>query len=260
VTPAPDASRREVRLRAIIELVDASDHPFSIEALATELSASPATIRRDVTLLARQNLVSRAWGRVGRLGSLVEQPIGKRQLYFRLEKKRIAAEAARLIPDGAVVGLTGGTTTLAVARAIASRERLTVVTNSLTVGVELAPRPNIRLVMSGGVARNASFELSGPIATSSIDSYNLDLAVVGVDGIGVSAGCTTYDEAEAAVNAVMVARARRTVVVADASKLGQAGFARICALSAVELVITDVGASDAVVAEFEGAGVEVRRV
>lgn len=255
-----EASRREARLRAIIDLVDASDRPFSVEALAAEVGASPATIRRDITVLARQNAVSRAWGRVGRLGSLVEQPIGKRQLYYRVEKKRIATEAARLIPDGAVVGLTGGTTTLAVAKAIASRERLTVVTNSLSVGVELAPRPNIRLVMSGGVARNASFELSGPIAVSSIDAYNLDLAIVGVDGISAGAGCTAYDEAEAAVNAVMVARARRTVVVADASKLGQTGFARICALSAVELVITDVRASDAVVAEFEAVGVTVRRV
>jgi DeoR family transcriptional regulator, aga operon transcriptional repressor len=253
-------SRREARLRAVIDLVESSERPLSIEALADQLGASAATIRRDVSLLARQNVVSRAWGRVGRLGSLVEQPIGRRQLYFRMEKKRIASEAARLIPDGAVVGLTGGTTTLAVARAIAGRHRLTVVTNSLSVGVELAPRPNIRLVMSGGVARNASFELSGPIAAATIEAYNLDMAVLGVDGVDVDAGCTAYDEAEAAVNAVMVAQAKRTVVVADASKLGRVGFARICTISAVDRIITDAGAGAEVVRTFLDAGVKIEPV
>lgn len=248
---------RDERLRTIIELVEAAEQPRTIDELADEIGVSAATIRRDIAVLAQQNVVSRAWGRVGRLGSLVEQPIGKRQLLFRAEKKRIAAAAAKLIPDGASIGLTGGTTTLAVARAIAGRERLTVVTNSLSVGVELAPRANIRLVMSGGVARTASFELSGPVALGSIDAYNLDLAVIGVDGIDVHAGCTTYDEAEAAVNALMVTRATRTVVVADATKIGKVGFAQICTPGEVDLMITDSRVSAEDVRTFTAAGIDV---
>src|SRR5713101_1121834 len=53
---------------------------------------------------------------------------------------------------------------------------------------ELALRPNIRLVMTGGIARSASFELSGPVAERTIQEYNIDVAFVGVDGFDPVAG------------------------------------------------------------------------
>ena len=173
----------------------------------TSSAVSAATIRRDTVVLERQGVVARSWGRVGRPGGFVEQPIGERAAQHPAEKRRIAEAAAKLVPDEALVGLTGGTTTLAVARAIAGRRRLTVVTNSLSVGMQLAPRSNIRLILSGGEARTASFELSGPLAVSAIEAFNLDLAILGVDGIDVRAGCTAYDHAEANTNAALVQRA-----------------------------------------------------
>ena len=76
----------------------------------------------------------------------------------------------------------------------------------------------------------------------------------------MSAGCTTYDHAEASTNAALVQRAARTLVVADASKLGHAGFARICDVSAVHLIITDDSATDEQLVPFAQAGVAVERV
>ena len=255
-----EATHRDERLRAIIKRVEAAEWPVSVDWLASELGVSAATIRRDTVVLERQGALARSWGRVGRVGGFVEQPINERVSQHPTEKKRIAEAVANLVPDGTLVGLTGGTTTEAVARAIAGRRRLTVVTNSLSVGVQLAPRSNIRLILSGGEARTASFELSGPLSVSAIGAFNLDLAIVGVDGIDVWAGCTTYDHAEASTNAALVQRAAKTIVVADASKLGHAGFARICDVSAVGLIITDSSATDERVAEFTEAGIAVDRV
>jgi DeoR family transcriptional regulator of aga operon len=255
-----DAPHRDERLRAIVELVESSERPVTVEWLAEELAVSAATVRRDTVVLERQGVVARSWGRVGRPGGFVEQPIGQRASQHAAEKRRIAQAAAKLVPDEALVGLTGGTTTLAVARAIAGRRKLTVVTNSLSVGMQLTHRSNIRLILSGGEARTASFELSGPLAESAIGAFNLDLAIVGVDGVDVRAGCTTYDHAEASTNAALVQRATRTLVVADASKLGRAGFARVCDVSDISMIITDRAATDAQVAEFIEAGVAVQRV
>jgi DeoR family transcriptional regulator, aga operon transcriptional repressor len=252
--------RPNLRKRAMVLLVESSERPVTVEWLAGELGVSAATIRRDTVVLERQGVVARSWGRVGRPGGFVEHPIGERASQHPAEKRRIAEAAAKLVSDGALVGLTGGTTTLAVARAIAGRRRLTVLTNSLSVGMQLAPRSNIRLILTGGEARSASYELSGPLSVSAIGAFNLDLAILGVDGVDVRAGCTTHDHAEASTNAALVQRAARTVVVADASKLGQAGFARICDVSDVEVIITDSGATDAQVAEFAEAGVAVQRV
>jgi DeoR family transcriptional regulator, aga operon transcriptional repressor len=256
----PEATHRDERLRAIVEMVEASERPLAVEWLAERLSVAAATIRRDTAVLERQGAVARSWGRVGRPGGFVEQPIGERASQHPAEKKRIAEAAAKLVADGSLVGLTGGTTTLAVARAIADRRRLTVVTNSLSIGMLLASRSNIRLILSGGEARNASFELSGPLSVSAIEAFNLDIAIVGVDGVDVRTGCTTYDHAEAMTNAALVQRAAKTVVVADTSKLGRTGFARICDVSDVETIITDDATSDEQVAEFVTAGVAVTRV
>ena len=255
-----ETASRDERLRMILELVESAERPITVDRLAAQLNVSAATIRRDTVVLERQGTVARSWGLVGRVGGFIEQPINERVNQHPTEKKRIAEAVAKLVPDEALVGLTGGTTTEAVARAIAGRRRLTVVTNSLSVGVQLAPRSNVRLILSGGEARTASFELSGPLSVSAIGVFNLDLAIVGVDGIDVWAGCTTYDHAEASTNAALVQRAARTIVVADASKLGYAGFARICDVSAVELIITDSSATDEQVAEFTQAGIAVDRV
>ena len=255
-----DTTHRDDRLRTILELVESAERPVTVDWLAEELNVSAATIRRDTVVLERQGAVARSWGRVGRVGGFVEQPIGERASQHPVEKRRIGEAAAKLVTDEALVGLTGGTTTVAVARAIADRRRLTVVTNSLSVGMQLAPRNNIRLIMSGGEARTASFELSGPLAQSAFEAFNLDLAIIGVDGVDVWAGCTTYDHAEASTNAALVQRAARTLVVADASKLGHAGFARICDVSAVHLIITDRGATEEQLEPFAQAGVAVQCV
>jgi len=142
------------------------------------------------------------------------------------------------------VGLTGGTTATEVARSLAGRQRLTIVTNALNIASELGVRPNIKLIVTGGLARSESYELSGPIAEASLSGLNLDVAFIGVDGIDAKSGCTTHEEVEAHTNAVMIRHAHRVVLVADSSKIGKVAFARICAASDVDELITD-GAADA---------------
>jgi DeoR family transcriptional regulator of aga operon len=136
---------------------------------------------------------------------------------------------------------------------------MTVVTNALNIGAELALRPNIRLVMTGGIARSASFELSGPVAERTIQEYNIDVAFVGVDGFDPVAGCTTHNDSEALTNAMLVRRGARVIVVADSTKLGKVKFAQICTTDAVDLLVTDTATSEEQVAAFERAGVEVWR-
>lgn len=247
---------RVERLRAILEVVDA-EMAVGVEQLAVRLGASLATIRRDLAHLAGQGLITRSHGGAVRVDSNLEVPVYYRGGRHTTEKRRIGSVASKMIGDSTVVGITGGTTTMEVARAIASRQGLTVVTNALNIGYELARRRNIRLVLTGGVCRPASFELSGPIAESTLDGYNLDVAFVGVDGIDANAGCTTHDDVEARANKALVARAQRAIVVADHSKIGQIAFASICPLGAIDVIVTDSDADAVAVASLESAGADV---
>ena len=143
--------------------------------------------------------------------------------------------------DGAVIGLTGGTTTTEVARSLVDRP-LTVVTNALNIASELAIRPNIKLVVTGGTARPESYELVGPLADQTLAEVHLDIAFIGADGITAEAGLTTHHEVEARTDRALIERARRVIAVADGSKLGKVAFARICPLSALDELVTDAEA------------------
>jgi DeoR family transcriptional regulator of aga operon len=246
--------RQAERLSRIVEQLS-SDGSVSVAELAAGLGVSAATVRRDLGMLADQRMLARTHGGAVAHGVLYELPLRYRSARRQQEKARIARAAAERVPDGAAVGMTGGTTTTEVARALSDRRRLTVVTNSLNIASELAIRPNLKLVVTGGVARSESYELVGPIAEATLTALNLDVVLVGVDGIAIDAGLTTHHEVEAHTNRALISRARRVIVVTDSSKIGQVAFARICGLEQVDEVISDADADPGEVARLRDAGV-----
>lgn len=251
--------RQNARFEAIVRRLSEAGS-IGVRELATALEVSPATIRRDLQTLEEQRLLARTHGGATTSNVLYELPLRYKAGHLKDEKRRIAGAAAARVEEGMAIGLTGGTTTMEVARAVSEHAHLTVVTNSLSIGSELAVRPNLRLVVTGGVARSASYELVGPLADATLASLNLDIAFVGVDGIDVDAGLTTYHEAEAHTNRAMIARARSVVVVSDHSKLTKVAFAQICELAAIHEVVCDTGAEPCAVANLRSAGITVTLV
>jgi len=251
--------RQSERVGAIVERISASGS-VSVAELATALEASPATIRRDLELLEDQRLLTRTHGGAVAHGVLYELPIRYKSARHQDEKRRIAAEAASRVADGGAIGLSGGTTTTEVARALVDRARLTVVTNALNIASEVAIRPNLKLVVTGGYARPESYELVGPLAEQSLAGLHLDVVFLGVDGIAPDAGCTTHHEVEAHTNGALIDRAAHVVVVADSSKIGKVAFARICPLERVHELITDASADPRSLSAIRDAGVAVSPV
>jgi DeoR family transcriptional regulator of aga operon len=225
--------------------------------LVVELGVSEATIRRDLQALAGQRLLERAHGGAHLQSTPYELPVRYRGGHARAEKQRIARAALERVTDGDVVALTGGSTTTEIGRGLAHRAELSVVTNALNIAAELAVRPNLKLIVTGGVSRSASYELVGPLAESTLSKINIDVAFVGVDGVARDAGLTTQNETEAATNRMLIERSRKAIVVADSSKLGRVVFASICPLSAVAELITDAGADPAQLESLSAAGLKV---
>jgi DeoR family transcriptional regulator of aga operon len=244
------------RLEAILEGLSA-DGSVAVAMLMERFGVSAATIRRDLDLLERQHLLTRTHGGAVAQGVLYELPLRYKASRHEAEKRRIAEAAVARVAEGAAVGLTGGTTTTEVARALADRQRLTVVTNALNIASELAIRPNIKLVVTGGYARAESYELVGPLAVQSLSGLHLDIVFVGADGISRSDGLTTHHEVEADTNRALIERAKRVIVVADGSKLGRVAFAQICPIEMAHELITDRQADTDEVAELRDSGLTV---
>lgn len=249
---------------------------ITVTDAAAELGVSAATIRRDLDHLAAQQLVTRTRGGAVPADVAYDLPLRHKSGQHTDQKMRIGTAAAELIPQGAIVGLNGGTTTSQVARALVTRapckdmalpghdetfdsEQLsyTVVTNALNIANDLAIRRSVKLVVTGGVVRPSSYELVGPLAEPTLTRIHLDYAVVGVDGFDMTAGATADHEGEAVITARMVAQAGRVIVVTDSSKLGCASFARVCTADAVHVLVTDTGADDDMVAAARAAGIQV---
>ncbi|NYH77072.1 DeoR family transcriptional regulator of aga operon [Actinopolyspora biskrensis] len=259
---------RHERLSTLLDLVGQRER-VDVDEMAAELDVSAATVRRDLDQLAEQQLLSRTRGGAVASNVAYDLPLRHKSARHAPEKQRISAAAARLVRPGMVVGLNGGTTTTEVARAIATRtdlpERgespsLTVVTNALNIANELVVRPHIKIVVTGGVARQHSFELAGPLGTRVLDEITLDLLFLGVDAIDPTLGAYAHHEGEASINQLMASRAAHVAVVADSSKLGHRAFARICRSSGVHTLITNEGATDELVSAFRGEGTQVQVV
>jgi DeoR family transcriptional regulator of aga operon len=230
---------------------------LAVGDLAHRFSCSEATVRRDLGALEAAGYLHRTHGGAHVNGQR-ELPVGARQETMAAAKQRIAEAAVGLVQDGQAVGLTGGSTTQQIARRLAGRSGLTVVTNAINVVMELA-QSDVRLVVTGGEMRPQSMELVGPFAEPTTSRLHLDVTFAGVDGLSVHGGLTTHHPLEAQVNRVLIERSARSVVVADHTKLGRATFAQIVPLAAVSDLITDADAAADAVDELELAGVRVTR-
>jgi DeoR family transcriptional regulator of aga operon len=255
---------RHSRLNAVLDAITEAGH-VDVDQLARKLLVSPSTIRRDLNFLAEQQLLSRTHG--GAVGTTVnyDLPVRYRRTSKSTEKVRIGQAAARLIPDGSIVGLSGGTTTTEVARALAGEhadaeergKQVTIVTNAINIANELTVRRRIKLIVTGGVSRLNSFELTGPLAYSALDQFDLDVTVLGVDAFDPDWGAKGADEDEAQINRLMAARAHTVIIAADASKLSARAFARVCPLADIDYLVTGQGIDPAVAGKIRAAGVEV---
>ena len=255
----PTVTRAD-RLSSLLEML-VSDGRIDVEHSASHFGVSAATIRRDLDYLADQQLLSRTHGGAVPNTTSYDLPLRYKATSRGDAKSRIAQRAVEMLWPGCTVSLNGGTTTVEVARAIPGAQALhngvTVVTNALNIATELTVRPFIKIVVCGGVARPQSYELVGAMASETLGQLTPDICFLGAKGLDPVAGITSSDEAEAAINRVMVTQAKRTVVVIDASKLGHVDFSRICRVSEVDTILTDKSAPPEMVATLLQSGVEV---
>lgn len=236
------ASQRQEAILAAIR----RDGAARVADLVERLGVSDMTVRRDVAELAARGLVQRVHGGAVDARRAADEP-GFRVKAGRhaAEKEAIAAAAVAQLRPGGAVALSAGTTTHLVARLVAATPALrplTVVTNSPPAADALhsAGDPALTVVLTGGT-RTPSDALVGPVATQALATLRVDVAVLGVHGIDPVAGLTTPNLLEAETDRALVAAAGRVVVVADRSKWGVVGLARIAALADVDVLVTDDG-------------------
>lgn len=215
---------------------------ISVNELAVLLETSSATVRRDIVELDAVGTLLRTHGGAALRDRNREVSYDAKIMAYLPEKRRIGAYAATLIKPGTTVGCGGGTTVMQMIASI-KRLQLYVVTTALNVALELRDATDITVMLTGGLMRARTAEVVGHVCERTLRDINLDLAIIGADGIHADLGFTTYDSEEAYTNRVLIERAREVWVVSDHSKLGQIRPAIIHDIAVASLLITDTGAS-----------------
>ncbi|MBB2958379.1 DeoR/GlpR family DNA-binding transcription regulator [Pseudoclavibacter helvolus] len=255
----------EARRADVVELVKRTGFA-RVADLSRELGVSEVTVRSDLTALEREGILGRVHGGAiyGHGPAGLETSFETAQQNAADEKRRIGAAAAALVTSGSSVLLDVGTTTTAVAEALLARDDLddvVIITNGLSIALALESAiPRFTVVVTGGTLRPLQHSLVAPYASAMLEQIHTDLAIIGCTGVQVGAGVTNVNLPESELKRAMLRTADRSVVVADASKLGRAHVGVIGGLDEFESVITGTEADAAEVAALRAAGCDVRLV
>ena len=172
-------------------------------------------------------------------------------------KQSIGAAAASLIHDGQSVLLDSGSTTLAIARELLTRQRLTVITTSLPIASILQRAPRVETLLLGGYVRRESPDLEGPLTEANLDYLRADIAFIGADGIDSEGNVYNASLGIARMLSKMVTSAGKIYVVADHTKLGRKALASYGNVASWAGLITDAPPDSPVAMQLQAAGVQV---
>ena len=233
-----------------------------VSELAAELGVSEMTCRRDLVELETAGSLRRTHGgAVNAVGRALEPAFRVRQDRSVAQKRAIAARAAQEVRDGDAIALDVGSTGLTMIPHLTQRSDLTITTANLRTAWEIANALSLestaRLIVAGGVVRAEELAMSGVASMNHYNTMRVDVAFLGVGGIDPDNGVTDYNLEDAELKRILTSTAKRVIVLADASKLGQETFAFVCGLDSVDLLITDDGADPELLERFRKAGLEV---
>lgn len=228
--------------------------------LSDEMNVSVVTIRKDLKVLEDRGILFRSHGSASSRELFIhDRSVNEKQHLFSEEKKQIARTAISFLTSGEAIIIGSGTTAFYFAQFIPEDLELTVLTAAMNVSQALLSKPNIEVVQLGGVVRKNATSVVGPFAEEMLKQFACSKLFLGVDGLSLEFGLTTSNMMEAHLNKAMIKAVQKTIVLCDSSKIERRGFGRICEVEEVDVVISDGGMPEMVVAELEGLGLEVVR-
>jgi DeoR/GlpR family transcriptional regulator of sugar metabolism len=234
----PPSDKRSDRMIEIIRHLQA-DEQIALDALADRLEVSESTLRRDLREIEKSGYVTITAGKVSlssRPGD--EMPFPLRELNNQDEKHRIARAALGLIQNGETIFISGGTTTLELARMIPGQRRVTVITNSLRVANILVDQWGIDLVILGGKVRPDEQTLHGHLTEWGAQQMRADKFFYGIQAVSPVHGLTHGQLVEVSTDRALADAATQVIVLVDHTKFGKVAPALVLPLNKVNILIT----------------------
>jgi DeoR family transcriptional regulator, fructose operon transcriptional repressor len=243
--------------RRLIEALAREAGRVDASELAHRFAVTTETVRRDLIILEREGVLRRVHGGAMPIDRLTVPNLIERRDIMTPAKLAIGRTAAKHLPESGAILIDAGTTTACLAEAMPMDRKLSVVTNGLPIASMLTRFPALTVFVLGGRVRMDSQATVEDWALSELALLDVDVAFMATSGLSVTRGFSTPDPSEAAVKRAMIKSAKRSIVLADSSKVGVAYMSVFAELSNVDLLITDSGIGDAALDGLRSLGLKV---
>jgi DeoR/GlpR family transcriptional regulator of sugar metabolism len=258
ILSSPSPSQRKNTIQELLK----QDAEVRVNDLAERFGISSVTIRNDLAEMEEEGLLRRTHGgAVSTKKSYFNMSLNDRMKVNREEKMRIAKACAALIKGGDTLMADSGTTTRYLAKELAGRSNLTIVTNAMQIAEEFVYNNSVNVILLGGNLDLQYQFTYGTDTISQLQKYRADKMILAIDGISVKHGLSTYHYLEADVSRLMIDRANTVIAVADHSKIGKEGFSHIDPITSVDILVT--GRHEENIAELDEIrimGIDVKEV
>ncbi len=209
----------------------------NVSQLAQLFYVSEATIRRDLSEMHGMGLIERSHG-----GALLPENSEEISIFFRMEKnaqekERAATKALPYIPAFKSVFIDSSSTVLALAERMDFSHK-TVVTNNLQTAIQLSKKPNVTLIMLGGMVQYNTISATGSWTARQLDDFRFDLMISSC--AAVTDG-ETYERSldQKEIKRAAFERSQKRILLIDSTKFGAHGAYRLTSLEAYDFVVTD---------------------
>lgn len=251
----------DIRRNKILEELRRSGKVF-VSELSKSLGVTPVTVRNDLQALERDGYLIRMNGGAVYSSRTIQKPgIPENLQISQANQKEVIAKAiSEIIKDGDTLFINSGTTTQLVAAELKNRNNLNIVTNSLSVATMLGNVSSFRVILLGGEVNTKYKFTYGGDAQEQLSHYQADWAIMAIDGISMGRGITTYHAEEAIIDRMMMRGAKQVLIAADHTKIGRAGFMKVCDCNKGITLVTDNFETSPELGELYESGISIIEV
>lgn len=224
--------------------------------LADEFSVSEDAIRRDLRALAAEGRCRRVYG-----GALPLSPIAPAMTVRAaqdVERKRaLAVAAARLVGPEEVIFLDNGSANLALAAELPDDLGLRVVTNSVPIASVLFERQSLDFMILGGAVNREVGGVIDASAVLAVQQLSIDRCFLGACALSARHGACIFDASDAAFKRALVGVSEAIVLMAVNEKLETRAPHRVTPLEALDTLILEADAPQAIRDSFAQSGARI---
>ena len=247
--PTLSAERRNTIARIV-----AQTGKVRVSELIERFGVDASTIRRDLNTLEVQNAVQRVHG-----GAIAIQQPGAHTscLAETATASRIAQSVRRIVRDGETIFLGPGELTLALAKELASRSRLTIVTNGLKVAHWAAANLDHTLIVTGGQVSGYDLEMGGELTRQALNNLRADKVILEFAGVSAIGGLTEDSLLQAEIARALMEIGAEVIVLASPEQVSRVAVAFVAPVIDADIVVTAREAPSSDLWDLSESGVRV---